>query len=225
MTIREEFYITQHGKRFVLYAGLLDEFHQRYAGEKGIATELLQIPIAENGNLAIVKATAVARQDDMSYTFEGIGDASPENVARAIVPHIIRMAETRAKARALRDAINIGVTALEELGGKQAPPDEPNNSAAEATTASQPANPATTNPPIKATKANVEILSVLADALFGDKVPSLHGNQWLEREIGHPLSELSAEKAAHMITRYTAEYDHQNQAAIEPHGRARGQHA
>lgn len=50
--------------------------------------------------------------------FGGLGDANPGNVNRRVAAHLIRMAETRAKARALRDAVNIGVVALEELGGE-----------------------------------------------------------------------------------------------------------
>lgn len=104
--------IERQGKRFVLYAGLLEEAHER--GLRSIETELLQVPSAENGEVAIVRA--VVRTEEGKYT--GIGDASPQNVGRMILPHIIRMAETRAKARALRDAINVGVTAFEELGGE-----------------------------------------------------------------------------------------------------------
>lgn len=109
--------ITRQGKQYVLFAGLLDEAHSR--GLKGIDTELIQVPTPENGNTAIVKAT-VEMED--SRVFGGIGDASPDNVGRNIAPHIIRMAETRAKARALRDAVNVGSTALEELSdGDDAP--------------------------------------------------------------------------------------------------------
>jgi predicted amidohydrolase YtcJ len=109
--MREEYMIERQGKRFVLYAGLLEEAHER--GLRSIETELLQVPDQENGEVAI--ARAIVRTEDGK--FSGIGDASPANVNRAIAPHVIRMAETRAKARALRDAINIGVTAFEELGG------------------------------------------------------------------------------------------------------------
>lgn len=110
--------ITRQGKQYVLFAGLLDEAHNR--GLSSIDTELVQVPTEENGQMAVVKAR-VEMED--GRTFSGIGDASPENVGRNITPHIIRMAETRAKARALRDAVNIGATALEELADSDdAPP-------------------------------------------------------------------------------------------------------
>ena len=110
--------ITRQGKQYVLFQGLLDEAHSQ--GLRSIDTELLQVPNPDNGNVAIVKA--VCEMED-GRKFSGLGDASPENVGRNIAPHIIRMAETRAKARALRDAVNVGATALEELSeGDDAPP-------------------------------------------------------------------------------------------------------
>lgn len=114
MSIPDEMKINRQGTTFVLFSGLLNEAHER--GLRGIFTELIQVPEEANGNVAICKAR-VEMED--GRRFEGLGDASPENVGRNIQPHLLRMAETRAKARALRDAVNVGITALEELGGDE----------------------------------------------------------------------------------------------------------
>lgn len=107
--IDKKFIINLQGKEFVTYEGLLDLAHQK--GLKSIEVDLIQKPTQENNMTAICKATA--KTENEIYT--DIGDASPQSVNRNIAPHLIRMASTRAKARALRDLTNIGMTALEEL--------------------------------------------------------------------------------------------------------------
>ncbi len=108
--MKKEHVIERDGRHFVLYAGLLEEAHAQ--GLKRIITRMIQAPGPENGHTAV----CTAEVETAKGSFSGIGDASPENVGRAMIPHMIRMAETRAKARALRDAINVGMTAFEELG-------------------------------------------------------------------------------------------------------------
>lgn len=108
--VKREFIVERQGRSFVLYAGLLDMAHSQ--GLRAIRTTLLQVPSEENGQTAIVHAQVETDRGK----FSGIGDASPANVARGMLTCIIRLAETRAKARALRDAVNVGVTAFEELG-------------------------------------------------------------------------------------------------------------
>lgn len=107
MSVRDEYIITRQGKKMVLYPGLLEEAHNQ--GLLSIRTSLLQIPTPDNGNVAICHATVtLVDEENEQESYDGIGDASPDNVGRNIVPHIIRMAETRAKARALRDAVCAG---------------------------------------------------------------------------------------------------------------------
>jgi len=96
----------------VTYQGLLSRAHDE--GLTRVKTTLVQVPSDDNGRTAIAKVEIETGKG----TFEALGDANPENVNSFIVPHLIRMAETRAKARALRDAVNVGVISFEELDGE-----------------------------------------------------------------------------------------------------------
>lgn len=112
--MKKEFLIERQGRTFCLYAGLLDLATQQ--GLKSIATELIQAPTDANNRVAICTATIVLEKDGIERSFSGLGDAAPNNVTPAMQNCLLRMAETRAKARALRDAVNIGMAAMEELG-------------------------------------------------------------------------------------------------------------
>jgi hypothetical protein len=221
--VRDEFLIMRQGKQYVLFAGLLDEAHNR--GLRGIDTELVQVPTAENGNVAVVKAT-VEMED--GRTFSGIGDASPENVGRNIVPHIIRMAETRAKARALRDAVNVGATALEELSDgdesgatptsyppprnlqsvpqRNAPDSDPAPSNGRAGAEPENTEDAPQEAPRrggrggsqKARKSQIDLLRTLAEELRGE-----NGVARLESRIGKSLGALTRAEADEWIDRLT----------------------
>jgi hypothetical protein len=206
--------ITRQGKQYVLFAGLLDEAHS--LGLRGIDTDLIQVPDDSNGNVAIVKATAEMEDD---RHFSGIGDASPENVGRNIAPHLIRMAETRAKARALRDAVNVGATALEELSdGDDAPPasssrnrptpirggrqsSSQGGAAAEQDAPNgQPEKPASSKRGGKARKSQVDLLKTLAVEWRGE-----NGVERLENRLGKPLTEMTRAEADEWIDRLTPE--------------------
>lgn len=152
--MKPEFVIKRQGKDVVLYAGLLAEAHEN--GLHGIETELLQAPTEDNGRTAIVHASAymVGPNRDTLRRFDGIGDANAENVGPMIRQHLIRMAETRAKARALRDAINIGMVSLEELGE-----DEPEPTTRAVAPTTQPNAQTSTSTPATPNTGNAERLS------------------------------------------------------------------
>ena len=94
----------------IAYKGLLSVAHDE--GLKSVKTEVVQVPTEDNARSAIVRATVRTRRG----VFTGLGDANPGNVNKRVAPHVLRMAETRAVARALRVAVNIGEVAIEELG-------------------------------------------------------------------------------------------------------------
>jgi hypothetical protein len=107
----ERFITTIDGKDFVMYPGLLDLGHQK--GILKIEVEPFQLPTKENGQFAVCKALVVSSNGE---TFTDVGDATPENCNSRVSKHLLRMASTRAIARALRSFTNIGMTCLEELG-------------------------------------------------------------------------------------------------------------
>lgn len=159
--IPKHFYVERQNKLAALYAGLLDLAHRE--GIKRIETTLVQPPADANGHTAICAATVELADGRI---FSGIGDANASNVGRMIAMHCIRMAETRAKARALRDALNIGGTAAEEFGTEKEDPDADADYVA-AVSQTKPTQQHRPDPP-----ANVVPLSLSPHVVEGDDMPT-----------------------------------------------------
>lgn len=103
--IAPEHIVEIQGKRFVKFAGLLALAHAR-----GLLSLTCDWTF-NSDTLSLAKAVAVFEFG----RFEECGDATPENVTKKVAPHFRRVALTRAKARVLRDALNIDMVSLEEL--------------------------------------------------------------------------------------------------------------
>lgn len=116
MELRSDEYVDLKGKQHPLWKGVL-----RVAIENGLtelSVRLLQPPSEENGGMAICEATAVfTGENGQVRRFVELGDCDGKNCGPMIAPHRIRMSATRAKGRALRDALGIGEAMAEEMGG------------------------------------------------------------------------------------------------------------
>src|SRR5262245_19340143 len=111
------FLVERQGRHFILFAGLLHMAHGD--GLSRVTTTIVQLPTDENGHTSIFRAEVETKRG----TFTGTGDANPTNVAPNMRQVAIRLAETRAIARALRFAVDAPFAALDELGGDELSPD------------------------------------------------------------------------------------------------------
>ena len=99
------------GRVIVRLGDLLQRAHTE--GLRRVRTRIVQVPVRENGYLAVAHAEVRVTKG----TFTGVGDASPENVDPPFAVHGVRVAESRALARAFRFALGVADVCQEELGG------------------------------------------------------------------------------------------------------------
>jgi hypothetical protein len=105
----EDYVISRRGADYVLYEGLLAEAHRQ--GLKAILTRLVQAPTEENGRLAVCSAVVETKRG----RFCGLGEARVTEARSVLGKGLVGLAETRAKARALRDAVGARQTPIEDL--------------------------------------------------------------------------------------------------------------
>ena len=113
-TLGREYLITIKGKEFVQYAGLLALAHA--SGLQSLTARFVSL----TPEVALAEATATFAD---GRSFSEAADATPGNVSPGVKAHYARVALTRAKARCLRDALNVGEIAVEELES-EAPQEE-----------------------------------------------------------------------------------------------------
>jgi hypothetical protein len=108
--VKAEYLVQIQGRPFVKFEGLLQMAHAQ--GLLRLETTIVQCTY----DLAVCQSTATFHD---GRVFTDIGDATPTNVPKHLAPAFVRMAATRASARALRRALNISTCAIEELDGSE----------------------------------------------------------------------------------------------------------
>ena len=123
--------INLNGSNFVKYSGLVAMAHMK--GINRIKTEILIQDVtsedriteekSEEETVKVIKKTIKTARVMIRATvygqageeFTSLGTATQFNLKKNMLPFMFEMAETRAKARALRDFVGIGLTAWEEM--------------------------------------------------------------------------------------------------------------
>lgn len=104
--------LTQHGKPYITHVGLV--WLANHQGKPWNGT-IVEHDIRYDQNGEPLSAMVVYRVWDDEREHTDIGDATRRNVGKMIVPHLIRMASTRAQNRALRAFVGYAGCTADEL--------------------------------------------------------------------------------------------------------------
>lgn len=106
---RRRYVEISEGRDYIRYEGLR---HLAHGLIKEMRVDIVQFPRPENGGVAVVYACIT---DTEGREWAAHGDAGPLNCAPEVLPHRIRIAEIRAKGRAMRDMLDLDMVMFEEL--------------------------------------------------------------------------------------------------------------
>ena len=109
--VDEKYIVDIKGKKFITYAGLLAEAHSK--GLRRLSVMELNVNWEKKSAYCIVEAELMT--DKEIKIIQGVGSGTPENCSSMVKDHFVEMSQTRAKARALRDILNIDMVSVDEL--------------------------------------------------------------------------------------------------------------
>lgn len=106
----QKYSFQRQGQDVILVKGLVHLAHE--LGFRSIKTRFVEFPCEANNFTAFAETEVI---DEFGRVFIDGGDANKENVGKMVAPHFPRMALTRSKGRALRDALGLPLLVDEEL--------------------------------------------------------------------------------------------------------------